>query len=469
MDLMYYTLFNLMTKLILSCLLCYQQVINEDGTEEEVYICKEKRRRIVTWDETDHPYSQETDKSGSRAKSYTDPNLPRPGGSTTRGSRHTTGVYATTAAYEVLPPLFIFDTDAEKVDNYKVKCSWGEGLPVISGKFGLEDELEFPSFISVTKNGSMNDSLFCEYILDCILCLYPNITQEWVFDEKGGIISGPVLIKTDAGPGRLCANFANVEFRQKLERIGCHIILSLPNATSVSAEMDDLYREYKGCCRQKTQEVFQKKVFDRMMKIRENAYIVDPKKKHVVKPVSLNPSDLSRMINGEEGDNIKDRPFTKTFNLDSIKKSWDNIGFVPFTRKCLENKKVRHEVDETVSNKNSNNVEELQQKYNAIKERLKEEGFNNECFDIIVPKAFKMKRLKEKKDRIKLLIEKGATFSTSGLFIHTGNMVITADELTSAQKQHLDSVEQKKSDILDKKTAAMLEVKINAESGAKKS
>ena len=50
------------------------------------------------------------------------------------------------------------------------------------------------------------------------------------------------------------------------------------------------------------------------------------------------------------------------------------------------------------------------------------------------------------------------------LFIHTGNMAITADELTSAQTQHLYSVEQKKSDIIDKKTAAMLEVKINAES-----
>ena len=153
-------------------------------------------------------------------------------------------------------PLLIFDKDAEKVVNYKVKCSWGEGLPLITGKFGLEDELEFPIFISVTKYGSMNDSLFCKYILDRILCLYPNITQKWVFDEEGGILSGPVLIKTDAGPGRLCANFANIEFRQKLERMGCHIILGLPNATSVSAEMDDLYREYKGCCRQKTQEVF---------------------------------------------------------------------------------------------------------------------------------------------------------------------------------------------------------------------
>ena len=42
-------------------------------------------------------------------------------------------------------------------------------------------------------------------------------------------------------------------------------------------------------------------------------------------------------------------------------------------------------------------MEELQQKYNAVKDRLNEEGFNNESFDIIVPKAFKMKRLKKKR------------------------------------------------------------------------
>ena len=89
-----------MIKLIL-LFVCYQQVINEDGTKYEVYICKEKRRRIVTCDKTDHPYSQETDKSRPRAKSYTDPNLPRPGGSTTRESRNRDGVYATTVAYEV--------------------------------------------------------------------------------------------------------------------------------------------------------------------------------------------------------------------------------------------------------------------------------------------------------------------------------------------------------------------------------
>ena len=55
--------------------------------------------------------------------SYTDPILSRSGGRSTRRYRHTTGVDTTTVTYEVLPPLFIFDTDTEKIESYKVKCS----------------------------------------------------------------------------------------------------------------------------------------------------------------------------------------------------------------------------------------------------------------------------------------------------------------------------------------------------------
>lgn len=55
--------------------------------------------------------------------SYTDPILPRSGETNTRGSRHTTAVYVSTAAYEMLHPLFIFETDATNLENYKVKCS----------------------------------------------------------------------------------------------------------------------------------------------------------------------------------------------------------------------------------------------------------------------------------------------------------------------------------------------------------
>ena len=148
--------------------------------------------------------------------------------------------------------------------------------------------------MTVTKSESMTDTLFCEYIETCILRLFPNISPEWKFDEEGEIIFGSVVIKTNAGPGRLCTNFTNVEFREKTERTGYHIILSLPNDTSISAEMDDLYRLYKARCREKTQQVSSKTFYDRMTKIRENAYITDPEKIHEIKLVTLNPSDLSK-------------------------------------------------------------------------------------------------------------------------------------------------------------------------------
>ena len=48
-------------------------------------------------------------------------------------------------------------------------------------------------------------------------------------------------------------------------------------------------------------------------------------------------------MNGEEGDELDMRPFDKFFTKERILSSWVKVGFVPFTRKCLENKKVRHE------------------------------------------------------------------------------------------------------------------------------
>ena len=115
----------------------------------------------------------------------------------------------------------------------------------MKGKFGLPEVLEFPSSI-FTKSGSMTDTLFCEYIENCILRLYPNISPEYKLDEKGNIISGPVLINTDTGTGRLCTNFANVECREELEKLECHIILTIPNATSISAEIGALQGLHKG-------------------------------------------------------------------------------------------------------------------------------------------------------------------------------------------------------------------------------
>ena len=73
-----------------------------------------------------------------------------------------------------------------------------------------------------------------------------------------------------------------------------------------------------------------------------------PERKIVVPAVvSLSNDELPRMINGRPGYPIEKRPFDRTFTIERIQKSWENVGFVPFTRKCLTNNKFRSELGQT--------------------------------------------------------------------------------------------------------------------------
>ena len=139
----------------------------------------------------------------------------------------------------------------------------------------------------------------------------------------------------------------------------CHIILSLPNVTSVQAELGDMYRNYKAPYRSRTQKVFSDKIYEKMLKIRANNARQTDEEPKVVKPVNLNQADIPAIVMGKEGDSIEDRPFLKVFTKDRMKKAWDNIGFVPFTRKCLSNKKVRHKLRESKGSTEATKLEEL--------------------------------------------------------------------------------------------------------------
>ena len=96
-----------------------------------------------------------------------------------------------------------------------------------------------------------------------------------------------------------------------------------------------------------------------MMKIRENACVIDPNKRYQVRPVSLNLRNLSSMFNGIDDETVLERPYLRTFNENSIIMFWGNDEFVPFTRKCFENMKVEHALDESVPNQHSLRLEEL--------------------------------------------------------------------------------------------------------------
>ena len=138
---------------------------------EECFIPDDCKARMLNFDETDHPLSNEDDKGGPRARTYTNPHLPRPGGSSTRGSRHTTGVYGTSALGETLPPLYIFDSSAQTDDGMRINEKSVLGLPKVKGRFGCPHEDEYCSFVAVRSSGSMDEGLFRDYVENVILPL----------------------------------------------------------------------------------------------------------------------------------------------------------------------------------------------------------------------------------------------------------------------------------------------------------
>ena len=62
----------------------------------------------------------------------------------------------------------------------------------------------------------------------------PNMNKNAVFDANTGKLNqGPVILKLDAGPGRIVSSEAVLAKREALFERGLIIIMGLPNATSV--------------------------------------------------------------------------------------------------------------------------------------------------------------------------------------------------------------------------------------------
>jgi hypothetical protein len=50
------------------------------------------------------------------------------------------------------------------------------------------------------------------------------------------------------------------------------------------------------------------------------------------------------IMNGKPEDRVRDSPFDCHFIKEKILLSWAKVGFVPFSRNCLKNIKVRNEL-----------------------------------------------------------------------------------------------------------------------------
>jgi len=423
-------------------------VLDDNGElVSEVCFKTDSQRRIINMDETHHNLSITGDKGGSRAVSYHNPAFQRGAVRGVKSGRHVTGVYATNAAGEALPPFYIFDSTAKSEDNFRVKIDWLVGLPSVTGRFGCPTLVDSDSFYAVRSRGSMDDALLNQYIESVIIPLYPNMNKTAVFDETTGKLNqGPVLLKLDAGPGRIVSSEVVLAKREELFERGLIIVMGLPNATSVQQEMDALYGPFKSATYSRGKKVIQQKLKQRGLARRNGERLPS-----VV--LNLDFNDLPTVVNGIATDNISDKPFDLHFTKQKILWSWAKIGFVPFTRSCLKNRRVRKELGQ---NTRDEALEDLQLRYDVLVDSIEQSGFNPGIFDASIPSAAHVQRAETEAEQIEQLLKSGKAFSASGQWTFCDSRIGNAGVTLRAQQRQLQLNEAVRLKAADKKSEAQL-------------
>ena len=87
-------------------------------------------------------------------------------------------VFYTTNLLKVIPPLYIFDSMAEKSGNFKIETSWYEGLPTATRNFGQDKNFLYHYSVDGWQKGSMDESLFQIFVKNIDVWTPTPITQE---------------------------------------------------------------------------------------------------------------------------------------------------------------------------------------------------------------------------------------------------------------------------------------------------
>lgn len=221
---------------------------------------------------------------------------------------------------------------------------WAVGFGKVCGKFGHKRIIERLPYFAVRKNGSMDTSLFIEMVTYMTFDLFPEetITLEIVLDEHGRLVSGPVLWIVDSGPGRLAAlsldDSSWDEAMKELRLQGILIIGLLPNSTSVTAVMDDLFGPFKQRTRTATQKIFAAKVKAHAESVKElkadiqrrkeaGEEVTDKEIRKVNTIVKLDESDVGAIMMGKtvNGYPAPDSAWSLSFTPEKIRHSLEKV------------------------------------------------------------------------------------------------------------------------------------------------
>jgi len=238
-----------------------------------------------------------------------------------------------------------------------------------------------------------------------------------------------LLAKLDSGPGRIVASHDSISKREAYLEMGLIILSGLPNSTSVQQEMDALYGPFKSATYARGEMILIEKIKNRGRM--QRATRAAPGASSIL---SLGFDDLATIVNGKETDVLSMKPFAKSFTKEKVLRAWEKIGFVPFTRKCLENKKVRHELGQTNPNEE---LHRIQASYGEVVATAENVGINPGVFDAVITVAQPLERATDKDEQVRQLVAQKGAFSASALWNVCGSRVANARVVLRAQREQM--------------------------------
>ena len=200
-----------------------------------LFLLSNKEHRILNADEMGFSYNGcKNGVRGRKAMYSNNKYLPQPGQASSKSAQKNTIIAGMTFAYEAITPGLVIQSVAE---NPQIRVRLLKHMKHVRGQFGhpeVEDQNDmktFPVFLSWSKDASVTDEIFIEYVLHLKQFLYPDAC-----DEPGK----RVLMKADSGPGRM-----NKDFLTTARAHGFYFLPGLPNGTELGQEMDQVFAEFK--------------------------------------------------------------------------------------------------------------------------------------------------------------------------------------------------------------------------------
>jgi hypothetical protein len=152
--------------------------------------------------------------------------------------------------------------------------------------------------------------------------------------------------------------------------------------------------------------------------------------------VSLGFDDLATIVlDGNDGDDVSMKPFSKCFTTKKVVRAWNKIGFIPFTRKCLYDKKVCHELGQDDANVE---LESLQASYTGLVSNAESNGASRGVFNASIERVRKLDRAIGEDDQARRLVAASkAAFSASLLWTICGSRVGNSRVTLRAQREQM--------------------------------